>query len=146
MSTNNNKNNIKKNKKEFKYKLHRNKKLNSKYHPLNQKWSVIDQHTKCKDKGKVISCPVCREHYHMRTLGHVDVYLISARKTDTHIGANIVCKHCHFTMNRDTGRDCWCVLKQIMLPKSCLKKTYVLDEPDNLPQNVKDDLSKDVWV
>lgn len=129
------------------YILYRNKNKHSKYNPLNQKWTPIDQCQHCRDKGKVIECPVCRQHFKFRALGHVDIYLNSDRKTETHIGADIVCKHCHFTQNMDQGRNCWCILKKIMIPKTNLKSTYILEDDKNkLPQDIQDDLKKDKWV
>lgn len=123
----------------------RNRNRNSRYHPINQKWTNIDQCTNCTDDGVIIQCPVCRDEYKIKTLGHLDIYLDSDRETETHIGADIVCKHCHFTMNMDQGRNCWCVLKEIMLPKTSLKVHWFLKDKDKLPDDVQKDLKKKDW-
>lgn len=76
----------------------------------------------------------------MENYGHLDIYLNSAKETEKEVGADIVCKHAHFVMDVDRGRNVWCVLEKIMVPKTSLKIKYVLDDKKRLPQWVKDKL------
>lgn len=111
-----------------------------KYHPKNQKWTRIDQKKNCNDEGAIIECPKCLEEHNMNNLGHLDIYLNSAKQTDKEVGADIVCKHAHFTIDVDRGRNVWCVLEKVMIPKDNLKVTYTIHDKKRLPQWIKDKL------
>jgi hypothetical protein len=115
-------------------------KVPDKYNPKNQTWTKIDQKNKCTQKA--IVCPVCKDQLDMINYGHKDIYLNSSKQTKTHVGADIVCKHAHFTMDVDKGRNVWCVLEKIMVPKKHLKVKYVLSDNNNMPQWIKDKLDQ----
>ena len=114
-----------------------NNKEPDKYKPENQKWSKIDQKRNCKETPVI--CPVCLERLGKHYLGHKDIYLVSARQTEKEIGADIVVKHCHFTSDMDIGRNCWCVVEKVMIPKESLQQKWVLHY-DSLPDWISDKL------
>lgn len=114
-----------------------------KYRPENQKRVKIDQKNNCKEKAVI--CPVCLRELGFEFYGHKDIYLNSSKQTKTEVGADIVVKHAHFCQDVDKGRNCWCVVEQIMVPKKNLKIKYVLndDDHDNLPGWIRDKLDGD---
>lgn len=109
-----------------------------KYHPKNQKWTKIDQKNGCTEKS--IICPKCEDELDEIHYGHLDIYLNSRKQTKTEVGADIVCKHAHFTNDIDRGRNVWCVLERVMIPKDNLKVTYTIHDKKRLPQWIKDKL------
>jgi hypothetical protein len=117
--------------------LVRKAKVPDKYKIINQVWTTIDQKNGCIQKPVI--CPICRDEYNMTNYGHLDIYLNSSKQTKKEVGANIVCKHAHFTMDIDRGRNVWCIVERIMIPKKNLKIKYTIHD-DKLPYWVKEKL------
>lgn len=111
-----------------------------KYKIQNQVWTTIDQKTNCTETRVI--CPKCRDELGILNYGHLDIYLNSAKQTKTEIGADIVCKHAHFVMDVDKGRNVWCVIEKVMIPKKCLKVKYILDRKQDLPRWIRDKLDE----
>ena len=114
-----------------------NKKTPDRYRPENQIWTQIDQKRTCKLSAVI--CPKCFEELGKECLGHKDIYLNSSKQTKRKIGADIVVKHCHFTMDMDQGRNVWCVIDRIMISKKYLKMKFVLND-NALPYWIKEKL------
>ena len=104
----------------------------NKYKIENQRWTKIDQKKNCTETP--VLCKICGNY------GHFDIYLNSKKQTKNEIGADIVCKHAHFVIDVDRGRNVWCVIERVMIPKSKLKVTYTIHDRKGLPQWIKDKL------
>lgn len=96
---------------------------------------------KCLDK-KCIKSGIRGHKY-----GHYGYYINSDKQTVERIEIILVVKHAHFVISKitleselDKGRNIWCEVNRLMIPKTECEITYRLPRNKPIPQWIRDKL------